>query len=72
MRLFDDPCRLERHRRRGGEDRWQVIGRIERGICVAITRVRESIGGEDVTRILSSRKATSHEWQDCCKNSGLI
>jgi len=66
--VFGDPNRLERYQRRGGEDRWQVIGKIEDGVYVVITHERQTIDGEDVTRIISARKATSHERQHYHKN----
>jgi hypothetical protein len=72
MKVFDDPNRLERYQRRGGEDRWQVIGQIEGGVFTVITHDRQTIGGEEVTRIISARKATSHERQGYYKNLGWI
>lgn len=72
VKVFDDPHRLERYQRRGAEDRWQVIGLIEGGIYVVITHERETIGGEEVTRIISARKATGHERQSYYKNGGWV
>ena len=66
--VFGDPNLLERYQRRRGEDRWQVIGQIEDGVYVVITHERQTIDGEDVTRIISARKATSHERQYYYKN----
>lgn len=66
--VFGDISRLERYQRRSGEDRWQVIGEIETGVYVVITHERQIIDGEDVTRIISARKATSHERQYYYKN----
>lgn len=66
--VFGDANRLERYQCRGGEDRWQIIGQIEDGVFVVITHERQTINGEDVTRIISARKATSDERQYYHKN----
>lgn len=66
--VFDDPNRLEQYQRRDGEDRWRVIGKIEDGVYVVIAHERQTVDGEDVTRIISARKATGHERQYYHKN----
>mgnify|MGYP002725724450 CR=1 FL=1 len=66
--VFADPNRLERYQRREGEDRWSVIGQIEDGVFVVITHERQTDNEEDVTRIISARKATSDERRYYFKN----
>ncbi len=66
--IFGDASRIERYQRREGEDRWQVIGRVEDGVYVVITHERHSLAGEDVTRIISARKATGDERRYYYKN----
>ncbi len=68
--VFGDVNRIERYRRRDGEDRWQVIGRIEDGVYVVITHERQQKYGEEVTRIISARKATGDERKYYYKNRG--
>ena len=68
--VFGDVNRIERYQRRQGEDRWQVVGRIDDGIYVVITHERQLENGEDITRIISARKATGDERKHYYKNRG--
>jgi uncharacterized DUF497 family protein len=59
--VFDDPLALTRHDPHPGGDRWQTVGRIGTvTVFVVHTRPEFDDGGE-VGRIISARKATSHE-----------
>ena len=61
--VFDDPHHLSvQDRHVGGEERWQTIG-LAGGVVVLLVAhtYREEEGGEEVVRIISARKATSHE-----------
>ncbi len=66
--VFADTNRIERYQRRNGEDRWKVIGKIEDGVYVVVTHERHVADGEEVTRIISARKATSDERRHYYKN----
>ncbi len=66
--VFGDVNRIERYQRRGGEDRWQVIGRIEDNVYVVIIHERNLPSGETTIRIISARRATSDERKHYYKN----
>ena len=68
--VFADDHRLESIQYRDGEERLKIIGRIEVSVYVVITTERLSVDGNEVTRIISARKATSHERKHYEKNSG--
>lgn len=57
-RVFDDPFRIERedHSEDYDEQRFQVIGMVESRLFFVVYTDRD-----DVIRIISARKATSHE-----------
>ncbi len=57
-RVFDDPFRIEREddSENYGEQRFQVIGMVESHLLFVVYTDRN-----DVIRIISARKATSHE-----------
>lgn len=59
--VFADDHRLESFQYRSGEERLKVIGQIEVGVYVVITTERANVDGEEVTRLISARKATRHE-----------
>jgi uncharacterized DUF497 family protein len=44
-----------------GEQRWQTLGLIEDTIVVLVAHTYREENGEEVIRIISARKATSHE-----------
>ncbi|MBT3533391.1 MAG: BrnT family toxin [Rhodospirillaceae bacterium] len=66
--VFADVNRIERYQRRGSEDRWQIIGRIEDGVYIVITHERHLRDGEEVTRIISARRATGDERKHYFRN----
>ena len=68
--IFADDHRLESIQYRYGEERLKVISQIEVGVYVVITTERVSVNGTEVIRIISARKATSHERKHYEKNSG--
>ncbi len=68
--VFADDHRLESFQYRHGEERLKVIGQIEVGVYVVITTERVNIDGEEVIRLISARKATSHERRYYEKNCG--
>lgn len=68
--VFVDDHRLESFQYRHGEERFKVIGQIEVGVYVVITTERVTVDGEEITRLISARKATSHERKYYEKNCG--
>jgi len=60
--VFDDPRALSRiDRVVGDEVRWQTLGLIGGIVVVLVAHTVEEIGGEEVIRIISARKATRSE-----------
>lgn len=61
--VFEDPLALSRPDPHPDDDRWQTIGRIGPvTVFVAHTAPKTRTGAdEEVGRIISARKATSHE-----------
>lgn len=59
-RVFLDPYRIETFdgREDYGEDRWKTVGLVEPALLAVVYTVR---GESDVIRLLSARKADSHE-----------
>jgi uncharacterized DUF497 family protein len=57
-RVFDDPFRMEREAdsENDGEQRFQVIGMVESRLLFVVYTDRD-----DAIRLISARKATSHE-----------
>ena len=57
-RVFNDPFRIEREDRSEsyGEQRFQVIGMVENRLLFVVYTERD-----DAIRLISARKATSHE-----------
>ncbi len=59
---FDDPfCVSFVGRVHDGEERWHAIGMIENIIVVVVVHTYRVEGSDEVIRIISSRRATSHE-----------
>ena len=56
--VFQDPNRIERPDEgdHDGEERWQVIGRVEEFVLMVVFTPRS-----DLTRIISARRATHNE-----------
>lgn len=63
--IFLDPNRLDHHdgREAYGEDRFLAVGLTDTDVLVIAYTVRD-----DTIRIISARKATSHEQRDYWKN----
>jgi uncharacterized DUF497 family protein len=59
--VFDDPLALTRRDPHPDGDRWQTIGRVDAATVLVIHTSPEIDDGGEVGRIISSRKATSHE-----------
>ena len=60
--VFDDPlCVSFVERVDDGEERWHAIGMIENIIIVVVVHTYRVEGSDEVIRIISSRRATSHE-----------
>ena len=60
--VFDDPfCVSFVERVEDGEERWHAIGMIEDIIVVVAVHTYRVEGSDEVIRIISSRRATSHE-----------
>jgi len=68
--VFADDGRLEYIQDHDDEDRIKVIGQIEVGVYVVIAVERNQLDDEDVIRIISARKATSHERKYYEENCG--
>lgn len=63
--VFDDPLAASRPDLHPGEQRWQTIGMIGPVVVLVVHTWPEPdpATGEAVGRIISARKATSHEWK---------
>jgi uncharacterized DUF497 family protein len=59
--VFDDPLALTRQDPHPDGDRWQTIGRVDAATVLVIHTWPEIDDGGEVGRIISARKATSHE-----------
>lgn len=60
--VFDDPhARSRVERVVEGEERWQTVGMIGGVIVVLVAHAYREQDGEEMVRIISARKATSHE-----------
>ena len=59
--VFDDPFALTQHDPHPDGDRWQTVGRIGAATVFVVHTWPDEIDGEEVGRIISARKATSHE-----------
>ena len=60
-RVFLDPDRIETFdgRNEYGEDRWKTLGLVEPAVLAVVYTVRSK--GDEVIRLISARKADSHE-----------
>ena len=61
MLVFDDPLAASRLDASGEEERWQTIGAIGQVIVFVVHTWPERVGDEEIGRIISARKATTHE-----------
>jgi hypothetical protein len=63
QRVFDDPLAVSRADPTSGEERWQTMGMIGSVVVLVVHTWPDESGknGEAVGRIISARKATSHE-----------
>ena len=60
--VFEDPFHVSRlDRDVEGEERWQTMGLIGSIVVVLVAHTYREEGDEAVIRIISARKATSHE-----------
>jgi len=60
--VFDDPyCITFVDRVSGGEQRWHAIGSIAQIIVAVVVHTYHEEGSDEVIRIISARRATSHE-----------
>jgi uncharacterized DUF497 family protein len=61
--VFDDPLAVSRLDTSIGEERWQTIGMIGHVVIFVVhtSPGRDRASGEEIGRIISARKATSHE-----------
>jgi uncharacterized DUF497 family protein len=60
--VFDDPRAISRQERfEGGEERWQTLGLVRGVVVLLVAHLYHEEDGEEVIRIISARKATSHE-----------
>jgi uncharacterized DUF497 family protein len=60
--VFDDPdFVMFQDREIDGEERWQAVGRAEGVLLLMVAHTIEDEEGEEIVRIISARKVTSHE-----------
>jgi uncharacterized DUF497 family protein len=60
--VFDDPdFVMFQDREIDGEERWQAVGRAEGVLLRMVAHTIEDEEGEEIVRIISARKVTSHE-----------
>jgi hypothetical protein len=60
--VFEDPFHVSRlDRDVEGEERWQTMGLIGSVVVILVAHTYREEGDEAVIRIISARKATSHE-----------
>jgi uncharacterized protein len=61
--VFEDPMHLSlQDRHEAGEERWQTLGLVGGVVLVLVAHTyRVDPHGEEVIRIVSARKATTHE-----------
>ncbi len=67
--VFDDPLSASRRDTYPLEERWQTIGMVGNTVILIVHKVIEKgdIFSEEVTRIISARKATAYE-RRCYEN----
>jgi uncharacterized DUF497 family protein len=60
--VFDDPLATSRPDHSAGEERWHTVGMIG-GVTVFVVHTWPELdsSGEEIGRIISARKATTHE-----------
>jgi uncharacterized DUF497 family protein len=59
---FEDPfCVSFIERVKDGEERWRAIGMIEDIVVLVVVHTYRLQGGDEFIRIISARRATSHE-----------
>ncbi len=62
--VFDDPFVLVREDRViEGEERWQAMGLVAGVVVLLVAYTTREVGGEEVIRIISARKAARQERQ---------
>lgn len=60
--VFDDPMALSKlDRVEAGEERWHTLGMVEGVVLLLVTHTVRDDHGAEVIRIISARKATTHE-----------
>lgn len=60
--VFEDPHSVSRFDRiKEGEERWQTLGRAGGVAVLLVAHVDSEEDGVEIIRIISARKATSHE-----------
>jgi uncharacterized protein len=60
--VFDDPHAISRSERiQDDEERWQTLGMLSGNVAILVAHTYSEEAGEEVIRIISARKATSHE-----------
>ena len=61
--VFDDPLHISKldHRFSYLEERWIIIGSASEGCLLVVANLFFSDNGEEIIRIISARKANSHE-----------
>jgi len=68
---FDDPFHVAFVERvEGGEERWHAIGMVENICVIVVVHTYRTERSDEVIRIISSRRATSHERKLYAKAGG--
>lgn len=60
--VFQDPYAvMEQDRVEGGERRWQTLGLVEGIVILLVAHTIVEVGGDDLVRIISARRANRQE-----------
>jgi uncharacterized DUF497 family protein len=63
--VFEDPLHLVKFDRViDGEERWHAMGSVEGRRILVVVHTHRSHDGEEIIRIISARRASSHERRD--------
>ena len=66
--VFNDPfAATRRDESSGSDERWITIGAVEPGLILLVVHIHFERDGEEVIRIISARKAESHERNFCAE-----
>jgi len=62
VEVFNDPLHLTKFdRMEGDEERWHILGMVRNQLFLLLAHTYRTKDGEESIRIISARKATTHE-----------